>query len=198
MRKIDPEKVEAKRRQILDAAIECFARNGFHGTSTASICAAAGMSPGNLFHYFPTKASIIEAIALEDQRITADIFAKWFDTEDAVTAIEEIALELMQLASDPVYVRITIEIGVEATRNEDIAALFAANESLVKGRLAALVKRGIAQGRIDRTLKPDLTATWLLALTEGAFMRVVSEPGFKMKANTQMLRLIIQRMLQPR
>ncbi|PCE30791.1 TetR/AcrR family transcriptional regulator [Burkholderia ubonensis] len=197
MRKIDPEKVEAKRRQILDAAIECFARNGFHGTSTASICAAAGMSPGNLFHYFPTKASIIEAIALEDQRITADIFAKWFDTEDAVTAIEEIALEFMQLASDPVYVRITIEIGVEATRNADIAALFAENESLVKGRLAALVKRGIAQGRIDRTLKPDLIATWLLALTEGAFMRVVSEPGFKMKANTQMLRLIIQRMLQP-
>ncbi|WP_321874146.1 TetR/AcrR family transcriptional regulator [Burkholderia ubonensis] len=197
MRKIDPEKVEAKRRQILDAAIECFARNGFHGTSTASICSAAGMSPGNLFHYFPTKASIIEAIALEDQRIAVDIFAKWFDTEDAVTAIEEIALEFMQLASDPVHVRITVEISVEATRNEDIAALFAANESLVKGRLAALVKRGIAQGRIDRTLKPDLTATWLLALTEGAFMRVASEPGFKMKANTQMLRLIIRRMLQP-
>ncbi|OJA76475.1 hypothetical protein BGV72_17440 [Burkholderia ubonensis] len=101
------------------------------------------------------------------------------------------------MSSTPVHVRITIEIGVEATRNDDIAALFAANESLVKGRLAALVKRGIAQGRIDRTLKPDLTATWLLALTESAFMRVASEPGFKMKANTQMLRLIIQRMLRP-
>lgn len=101
------------------------------------------------------------------------------------------------MSSARVHVRITIEIGVEATRNDDIAALFAANESLVKGRLAALVKRGIAQGRIDRTLKPDLTATWLLALTEGAFMRVASESGFKMKANTQMLRLIIQRMLRP-
>ncbi|WP_232459490.1 TetR family transcriptional regulator C-terminal domain-containing protein [Burkholderia ubonensis] len=101
------------------------------------------------------------------------------------------------MSSARVHVRITIEIGVEATRNDDIAALFAANESLVKGRLAALVERGIAQRRIDRTLKPDLTATWLLALTEGAFMRVASEPGFKMKANTQMLRLIIQRMLRP-
>ncbi|WP_230391141.1 TetR/AcrR family transcriptional regulator [Burkholderia cenocepacia] len=63
MRKIDPERVEAKRRQILDAAIDCFARDGFHATSTAAICKAAGMSPGNLFHYFPTKAAIIEAIA---------------------------------------------------------------------------------------------------------------------------------------
>ncbi|MBN3785942.1 TetR/AcrR family transcriptional regulator [Burkholderia sp. Ac-20353] len=197
MRKVDPEKVEAKRRQILDAAIECFTRTGFHGTSTAAICAAAGMSPGNLFHYFPTKASMIEAIAREDQRAMAELFAKWSDTEDAVTAIEEIALELMTLASDPVYARIGIEIAAEATRNPDVAALFAENEGQVKGRMIALIKRGIAQRRIDRTLKPDLVATWLIALGEGAVGRVVFDPGFNAKTHEPMLRRIIKGMLQP-
>ncbi|WP_164076138.1 TetR/AcrR family transcriptional regulator, partial [Stenotrophomonas maltophilia] len=50
MRKVDPDKHEARRQQILKAAIACFTAKGFHRTSTAEICAEAGMSPGNLFH----------------------------------------------------------------------------------------------------------------------------------------------------
>ncbi|AKM05246.1 TetR/AcrR family transcriptional regulator [Burkholderia pyrrocinia] len=197
MRKIDPERVEAKRRQILDAAIDCFARDGFHATSTAAICKAAGMSPGNLFHYFPTKAAIIEAVAQEDQREMAELFAQHAQADDALVAIEEIALALMELSSDPVYARISIETAAEATRNPEVAALFAANEAQVKGRMVALIKRGIAQGRIDGSLKPDLVATWLLALAEGAVGRVVFEPGFKPRTHRAMLRTIIQRMLRP-
>ncbi|MCA8161749.1 TetR/AcrR family transcriptional regulator [Burkholderia cepacia] len=154
MRKIDPERVEAKRRQILDAAIDCFARDGFHATSTAAICKAAGMSPGNLFHYFPTKASIIEAVAQDDQREMAELFARHADADDALAAIEEIALTLMELSSDPVYARICVETAAEATRNPDVAALFAANEAQVKGRMVALIKRGVAQGKIDAS-KPE-------------------------------------------
>jgi len=197
VRKVDPEKVEAKRRQILDAAIECFARNGFHGTSTAAICAAAGMSPGNLFHYFPTKAAIIAAIAQEDRRESAELFAQWADADDVVAAIEAIALEKMKAASEPLYARISIEIAAEASRNPDVAALFAENEANEKGLLVALVKRGIAQGQIDRALKPAVIATWLIALAEGAVGRVVFEPGFNTKTHAPMLRLIIRRMLQP-
>ena len=61
------EKQQRKRRQILDAAMHCFIEKGFHSTSTAEICKAAGMSPGNLFHYYPTKYAIIEAIAELDE-----------------------------------------------------------------------------------------------------------------------------------
>ncbi|WP_238149352.1 TetR/AcrR family transcriptional regulator [Arsenophonus endosymbiont of Aleurodicus floccissimus] len=52
----------------MPAAIRCFVEKGFHVTSTAEICKAAGinMNPGNLFHYYPTKIAIIEAIALQD------------------------------------------------------------------------------------------------------------------------------------
>lgn len=43
------EKQQRKRRQILDAAMHCFIEKGFHSTSTAEICKAAGMSPGICF-----------------------------------------------------------------------------------------------------------------------------------------------------
>ncbi|CAB3758003.1 hypothetical protein LMG29660_03308 [Burkholderia puraquae] len=155
------------------------------------------MSPGNLFHYFPTKAATIDAVAQEDQREMADRFARHADADNALTAIEEIALAWMESSSDPVYARISVETAAEATRNPDVAALFAVNEAQVKGRLVALIKRGVAQGEIDGSLKPDLVATWLLALAEGAAGRVVFEPGFKPRAHRAMLRTIIQRKLKP-
>ncbi len=62
MRKIDPLKQQERRSHILAAAADCFAEQGFHSTSTAQICARAGMSPGNLFHYYGSKAEIIAEV----------------------------------------------------------------------------------------------------------------------------------------
>lgn len=45
--------------------INCFIEKGFYATSTAEICKAVGMSPGNLCHYYPTKSAIIETIVID-------------------------------------------------------------------------------------------------------------------------------------
>jgi AcrR family transcriptional regulator len=50
------------RRQILDAAAALFVRRGFAGASTQAIAAAAGLRQPTLFHYFPTKDAILEAL----------------------------------------------------------------------------------------------------------------------------------------
>jgi len=63
MRKVDPVKHEKKRRDILEAAARCFARDGFRGASTADICAEAKISPGHLYHYFASKEAIMGAMA---------------------------------------------------------------------------------------------------------------------------------------
>lgn len=44
------------------AATRLFADEGFHGTSTRKIAAAAGVSEGTLFHYFSTKNALLLAI----------------------------------------------------------------------------------------------------------------------------------------
>src|SRR5262245_6619564 len=56
-----------RREEILEAARRCFARAGFHQTSMQQICLEAGMSPGNLYRYFPSKEVIIAAIAERDR-----------------------------------------------------------------------------------------------------------------------------------
>lgn len=197
MRTVDPYKMEARRQQILGAALTCFAQYGFHGTRTAQICAAAGMSPGNLFHYFPSKAAIIAAIAEEDCKAMTRLFSEQDGAEDALGAIEDIALAMMQASSDPLQARISIEVAAEATRNPQMGALFAANEARVKADLAALLQRGMAAGQIDPQLDPDMAAVWLLALTEGAIARVVMDADFQARAHQPLLRLIIRRFLRP-
>jgi len=56
---------ESRRRQILDASIDCFAREGFHRTSMSHIIAEAGVSTGTIYLYFTSKEEIVEAIAEE-------------------------------------------------------------------------------------------------------------------------------------
>src|SRR6187399_1898615 len=64
-----------RRDEILAAAQRCFVRSGFHQTSMQEICAEAGMSPGNLYRYFPSKESLIAGIAERDRAEVAQEFA---------------------------------------------------------------------------------------------------------------------------
>src|SRR5579872_7491021 len=58
---------ESRRQQILDAALRCFSRDGFHNTTTADIVRESGVSQGTLYLYFATKDDLIVALA-DDRR----------------------------------------------------------------------------------------------------------------------------------
>jgi len=51
-----------KRTKLMMTARNLFAKNGFYGTATAKIAKDAGVSNGILFHYFPTKEVLINAM----------------------------------------------------------------------------------------------------------------------------------------
>jgi AcrR family transcriptional regulator len=51
-----------KRRQILDAAIRVFARQGFHATRVADIADEAGVAYGLVYHYFKSKDEVLNEL----------------------------------------------------------------------------------------------------------------------------------------
>ena len=53
---------EERRNEILDAAERLFSEKGFDGTSTNDILAAVGIARGTLYHHFPSKESIMDAL----------------------------------------------------------------------------------------------------------------------------------------
>jgi TetR/AcrR family transcriptional regulator, cholesterol catabolism regulator len=55
-----------RRLQILDTALAVFAEKGFATTTVKDIAAAAGISDGLLYHYFPGKKELLEAVVVSN------------------------------------------------------------------------------------------------------------------------------------
>jgi AcrR family transcriptional regulator len=56
------------RERIMQAARKRFSRYGYAKTTMAEVSSDCGMSPGNLYRFFPGKLDIAEAIAREEER----------------------------------------------------------------------------------------------------------------------------------
>ena len=55
-------KPDDTRARIMESAETLFRRLGFAKTTVADIAAELGMSPANVYRFFPSKAAIVEAI----------------------------------------------------------------------------------------------------------------------------------------
>jgi AcrR family transcriptional regulator len=55
----NPDLVEQRHRQIVDAAVQLFINHGFHKTTTRQIARAAGFSIGSLYEYIASKEDIL-------------------------------------------------------------------------------------------------------------------------------------------
>jgi AcrR family transcriptional regulator len=59
---------DARRQQILDAAVELFADKGFRGTGVAALADKVGMTAPGLFYYFGTKERLLREVMAERSR----------------------------------------------------------------------------------------------------------------------------------
>jgi len=66
--------------EMLAAALSVFFSDGI-GVSTARIAAAAGVSNGTLFHQFPTKQALIDALYLSIKTDLADTVGEFDDAD---------------------------------------------------------------------------------------------------------------------
>ena len=76
MPRVPPEHLAAQRRRVVEAAALLVATKGVPETTMRDVIAASGMSAGAVYHYFPTKAGLLEAIgALVQDRYSAAVQA---------------------------------------------------------------------------------------------------------------------------
>jgi AcrR family transcriptional regulator len=54
-----------RRRELVDAAVRVFARDGFHSSRVGDIAEEAGVAHGLLYHYFRSKDEVLETIFRE-------------------------------------------------------------------------------------------------------------------------------------
>jgi AcrR family transcriptional regulator len=177
-----------RREEILTAAQACFSRAGFHQTSMQAICAEAGMSPGNLYRYFPSKEAIIAGIAERDRADAAESFATVQAAPDFFAGLAALARHhLVERSKEEVG--LCAEIMAESRRNPDVARIYQAVEDDVKGRLIAMLHGAAERGEISPESNFDGAATVLMALADGLSWRRAVDPAFDAES---VLPLILQ------
>ncbi len=83
---------ERRHRQILDSAIDVFAKHGFRGTTTKQLARAAGVSEATIFLHFPSKEALYDAILQELLQSQRPLTGLLEDSSDA--SLAEVAQRL--------------------------------------------------------------------------------------------------------
>ena len=196
MRTVDPAKHQARRRHIVNAAAGLFAAKGFERTTTAEICQAAGMSSGNLFHYFPNKRAIFIAVFEEDGDDKAQRLARAQAADDPWTALLEVVDLLSAPALEPLAPPLVMEAMVQAYRDSELEAMLSRNNADEHAAITTLLTRAAAAGQIDPDLDPRDTAAWVMALIAALYTSAATDPSFQPAKQLPTLRLILHRFLR--
>jgi len=166
-----------RRAEILDAAERCFARAGFHRASMQDICTEAGMSPGNLYRYFPSKEALIAGICERNRADAVDSFNHVQEAPDFFEALAGLArYHLVDRTDDEVS--ICAEIMAESRRHPDIRQLYQTIENDIRERMAALLQRAAERNEIRSDLDPQAVAGLLMAIGDGMSWRRSVDPKF--------------------
>lgn len=197
MRTVDPVKREKKRREILDAARRCFARDGLRGASVSGICAEAGISPGHLYHYFESKEAILGAIVEVVLRETAERFAKTM--EEGSDALASLVSEMgrAKAREDHGGHVLVLDMFAEAGRNPAMAEVLREHTRGMRRLLADFLREGQSRGGIDASLDAETAAAVLIGVIDGAKVMSVRDPSLNREKKIELLRTLMVRFLAP-
>ncbi len=189
------DKNELRRLHILDAALTCFIKHGFHQTSMRDIATAAGVSLGNLYNHFSGKeALIIEIAALEATELQPLI--EGLRTEpDAIAALDIFVRRYLANCMQQETVVLTIEVMAEAVRNPSVAQHFADNRQHLAAALAHVLQRAADKGSAPGVWQAVEAAEAVLDIIEGAAFRAVLLPGTTAPATVETVLRVVQALL---
>jgi AcrR family transcriptional regulator len=169
MPKVSDEHLAARRRQILDAAVVRFSRQGFHQTPMQAIFEEAGLSPGAVYRYFKSKEEIVQAIASETLGGLAQAIQPAPEGEPLRPAqvLDRLFDAIEAVERRPDRLRLGIQVWGEALHNPEIADVVLENVDAIRARISAALRDAQRHGALDPALDADGAARVLIAIGQG-------------------------------
>lgn len=172
MPKVDEAYVEARRGEILDAALVSFARKGFLEGTIQDIARESGLSHGAIYRYFPSKDDIIEGVAARGRESTARRFAEAEKGVGPIAALQRMLRTYVELHAREDYEaegRLRLEVLSAAPRNPRVRAALRDKWADPLDRVGDIVRRGQEHGEINPVLDPSAVARVITALHDGLY-----------------------------
>jgi len=194
MPRISAARASAQRERILDAALTCFAREGFHAATMQDIVAESGLSPGAIYGYFKGKTEVVMAIAterhaMERQRMQQALAAVDLDTS-LVRLVEGFVLGLR----DPLekrWRRLAVQLWAESLSNPRLKREALAGVSQAVEILSPMIRNAQREGRWPRHLDPKSAARVMVAVLQGVSLQLAWDDTVDIAGFASALRIMI-------
>ncbi|MFJ4849260.1 MULTISPECIES: TetR/AcrR family transcriptional regulator [unclassified Streptomyces] len=175
MPKVTQEYMDARRKQILEAARRCFLRDGFHSTSMQDLFAESGLSAGAVYRHFASKDEMITAIVEENIRdvlamvhraaekrpshSVGDLMADILDIVKAKTAEQNIA-------------GLSVLVWSEALRNPSLARQFDDLMAQMRSAVTGVIREHQRSGGMPVEASADGIAAALMCILPGYILQL--------------------------
>ena len=165
---------EAKRAELLDAAVSVIAQDGFAGASLRKVAKRAGCSTGAVTYYFANREEMMAAViesrfdaydamlrGVEDSLDIRAGFKRWLDSISSNDSGEWIAV---------------FQLLAHARHEPKLAAVYQRRYARYRDVFASMLAKGQRQGSVRKDIPADLLADQLSAMGDGWMMLLPIEP----------------------
>ncbi|MEU1179021.1 TetR/AcrR family transcriptional regulator [Streptomyces sp. NPDC005820] len=176
MARVSQAHLDARRRQILDGAAVCFARNGFHATSMQDVLKEVDLSAGAVYRYFSGKEELIAAIVSEvlgQVRTSFEEAARLDPPPPPDVLVTEVlgrtlaARASLTVDGKPAFPRLVVQVWTETLRNDELAAILREGYCAVRAAWGRIVEVYQAAGTMRADVPPDHVARTMIAVVLG-------------------------------
>lgn len=200
MPKVSQSYLDARRVQILDAAIVCFSRQGFHRTTMQDIVSQSKLSPGAIYNYFESKDDIIEAIADErhaKERTLMTEATKERTVASVLRRIRDAFFGELKNPKERLRRRVSIQLWAEAQRNPRILKLIRRGVNGPHELLSGILSDAQRRGEISDKVDPDAAARFLIAEFHGLVLQVEWDNHVRIEPQIQLLDNFLESISSP-
>src|SRR5438477_4227030 len=161
--------------QILEAAVACFAKRGFHQTSMHDISAEAGISVGLIYRYFHNKEAVIAAMADRHKKQIHEILERARQAPTLRESLETLFTAHCGETEPHVTAAFVVDLFAEASRNPRVAELVRDVCETSMNGVTDLIARSPESKASD--LSPREMAELIFAVNDGMLLRGVLRVG---------------------
>jgi AcrR family transcriptional regulator len=164
-------RMAARREQILQAAVACFSRKGYHLTTMDDIVAESGMSKGSLYWHYKSKKDILISVAeWYFNQMMGEMMGM---VQQAPTATDQIKMllafvvEMMNI--EDALLNVFFDFYAETRHDEEVTE--AVREMMMPfiDAIVVIIAEGVASGEF-RPVDARNAAVTLMAAGDGLFL----------------------------
>ena len=173
---------EAKKAEILQAAMQVFSRKGVAKTRMADIAVAAGIGKGTIYEYFRSKEEIFAAAFQQVNQRAANLIGQSLQTTDDPVEQLRLLIDVSRqtfIEESADFAGIMMDFWAEGIRNKDEKILGTINLEQIyteyRSLISGILNDGIQKG-VFRPVDTASLAAIIIAALDGVMLQWIMTP----------------------